>query len=138
MNRDDTDIDTTQELKETIDEIKACWQKGEHLDMPGAIERARLLVNDLEDGGEDAEEIDREDAIRGHVLVHDLYPRKELHERAIDDASSRLEQFGVPTDEARILWAIVEDGVLHYKIEHENIPTIDYGRSVDAETDALD
>ena len=138
MNQNDTDPDTTQELKEAIDEIKACWQKGEYLDMPGPIERARLLVNDLEDGGEDAEEIDREDAIRGYVLVHDLYPREELHERAIEDASPSLEQFGVPTDEARIRWAIVEDGVLHYKIEHENIPPIDYGRSVDVETDALD
>ena len=130
MNQNDIDAGTEQELKEAIDEIKACWQKGEYLDMPEPIERARLLASQL-GGGEDDTEVDREDCLRGTVLVNDLYPREELHDRAMADASTRLEQFGVPTDEAEFRWAMVEDGVLHYKIEHENIPTIDYGRSVD-------
>ena len=127
-----SDDDTTQELKEVIDEIKACWQQGEYLDMPGPIERARHLVSELEEGESDVE-VDREDCLRGTVLVQDLYPREELHARAIVDASTSLEQFGVPTDEAELRWAMVEDGVLHYKIEHDNIPPIEYGRSVDTD-----
>ncbi|MWV41052.1 hypothetical protein GRS80_15230 [Natrialba sp. INN-245] len=48
--------------------------------------------------------------------VHDLYPRDEIRERAIDDAAADLEQFRVPEDKVEIRHAMLEDGVLHYKL----------------------
>lgn len=129
---------TEQELEEAIDEIKRCWQKGEYFEMPGPIERARSLVSELGDEPNRADDHDREDCIRGYTAVHDLYPWGEIRERAIDDAADGLEQFDVPEDEVEIRHAMLEGGVLHYKLEHENIPTIDYGCSVDPGVDRND
>ncbi|OLZ39094.1 hypothetical protein A6E15_19210 [Natrinema saccharevitans] len=122
-----TNDETLQELQDTLDEIKDRWQRGETMELPGPIERARSLAADLEGGDDDH---DREDCIRGTVMVEDCYPREELHERALDDAASGLAEFGVTPAEASIRWAMVEDGVLHYKVEHEAIPPIDYGRPI--------
>ena len=130
---DQSEKDTVQELQETIEEIKDLWQRGETLEMPEPIERARALADDLDNA--ESDETDREDAVRGHVAVHDLYPHEELHERAIEDAAEDLETFDVPAEEAKIRYACVEDGVLHYKIEHENIPTIDYGYELPDDAD---
>ena len=122
-----SDDETIRELREAVDELKALWQQGETMVMPGPIERARSLVSDLE---RDDDTRDREDCIRGTVMVEDCYPREELHERALSDAADGLAEFGVTPDDASIRWAMVEDGVLHYKVEHEDIPPIDYGRPV--------
>jgi len=89
--------------------------------------RPQPLAADLETGDDDR---DREDCIRGTVMVEDCYPREKLHERALSDAADGLAEFGVAPAEASIRWAMVEDGVLHYKVEHEAIPPIEYGRLV--------
>lgn len=120
--------ETVRELKDTLDEIKDLWQQGETVDLPGPIEQARSLAADLESGAD--LDTDREDCVRGTVRVEDCYPREELHERALADAERELAQFGVSPADASIRWAMVEDGVLHYKIKHEDIPPIDYGPAV--------
>lgn len=136
MAAEQSNSGTVRELKEAIEQIKDHWQKGEYFEMPGPIERARSLASDLDsDGDSSSNERDREDCIRGHTAVHDLYPWDEIRNRAIEDASADLDQFGVPKDEVEIRYAMLDDGVLHYKLEHEDIPTIDYGRSVDTEGD---
>jgi hypothetical protein len=129
----DTDA-AIEQLQSELDELKDKWQKGETAKMAGPLQTAIDLADRLEDderSDEDGEPSEhevreREDVIYDTVVVHDLYPFEELKERAFEDAADDLDHFGVSRQEAEVRWMAVEDGVLHYKIEGDRIPTIGY------------
>lgn len=120
--------EAVDELREAVERIKEVFQKeGGPPKLAAPIEDARHQIKQLESHDDDGDDSDREDAIRGTAHVHDLYPIDELKQRALEEAESGLDQFDVPKDEAEFRYMMVEDGILHFKIEHENIPTIQYG-----------
>lgn len=129
----DTDA-AIEQLQSELDELKDKWQKGETAKMAGPLQTAIDLADSLEadepsedDGQPSAHDVaEREDVIYDTVLVDDLYPLEELKERAFEDAADDLEHFDVSRQEAEVRWMAVEDGVLHYKIEGDGIPTIGY------------
>lgn len=134
MSQATTTDDTKEELIDALDELKELYQMAEWAKIPEPLERARHQAELLNDGDNDeSENNDVREYLKGFVQAQDLYPREELHKRAFEDAADDLEKFGISTEEAEIRWLIVEDGVLHYEIEHQDIPRIRDDRHYDTE-----
>jgi len=82
---------------------------------------AFMLVGDwLEGADTGVEERDNSDTMSGSFVARDLYPdRDELHSRIMEDARERYAPLPVGDfSEVELTYAGMEDGVVHYRIEH--------------------
>lgn len=78
----------------------------------------------------DTHHVYREDCLNESTVAEDLYPREKIHERiknhAAENNATLLDARGIDADELDVRWCMFEDGVIHYKVTHERIPTIEY------------
>jgi hypothetical protein len=123
----DTNI---EELQNELDTIKELWQKDRTLEMPEHIERARTLAADLSEPHDKnrGKVWYQEDCVHGSFVAKDLYPREELKQRIQQEAAEQhhelLEFFELEPEGLEIRWMTFEDGVVIYKLTHDDIPVI--------------
>lgn len=95
----------------------------------------RLLgsVGDESADGElpkDGETWYREDCLPGAVVAQDLYPREEIEERVREHAAEQnaplLDAHDIDPSDLEIRWCTFGDGVLLYKLTHEDMPVIEH------------
>lgn len=79
---------------------------------------------------EDGETWYREDCIPGSTLAQDIYPREEIEDRVREHAAEQyaglLDAHGIDPSDLEIRWCTFEDGVLLYKLTHEEMPVIEH------------
>lgn len=113
---------TVQKLRKEVDHIKRLWQQGDTLEMPGHIERARSLVSDLEDAGEDGDDSDLGEGCRHRIALTEMIEHEEICARIREDASERFSPLPdgseASLDEWNIEYWVIEDNVLHYRVSH--------------------
>lgn len=114
-----SDDETVQELQDTLDELKDLWQRGETMEMPGPIERARALAAGLESGDEGSPV---EQGSRGHVLVSETVDYELIETRIREDATNRFSPLpdgtAVDPDGWDIEYWVIEDICVHYRVDH--------------------
>lgn len=85
---------------------------------------------DVELATEEGDTWYREDCIHGSTTAHDIYPREEIEERIREHAYERnkplLDTYNIAADDLEVRWCTFEDGVLIYKLTHEDMPTIEH------------
>lgn len=80
--------------------------------------------------GQDRETWYREDCIPGATVAEDLYPREEIEtrvrEHAAEEYANLLDAHDIDPNDLEIRWSSFEDGVLSYKLTHDEMPVIEH------------
>jgi len=70
----------------------------------------------------------KEDCLHSTVLAEELYNRDAIHARIKEHASDRyadmLESLEITADKLSVRWCMIEDGVIHYKVTHPDMPEL--------------
>lgn len=122
-----------ERLEEALNELKDCYQRGDFVEMAAPIEDARAAARCLDERDGHSQDVEvryREDCLSDSVVAQDLYPRERIHDRVLEhcrEGNARfLDELSIDADELDIRWCAIEDGVLHYKVTHEDLPEIEY------------
>jgi len=117
-----TESTTLSDLEETIEKLKRCYQQGRYHDMPAAIERARSQMQALQTEDSDTE---TDSGLREYTKAEDLISdRPQIHRRIRKHATKRFSPLPdgsrADPDDWDIRWWMIEDGVLHYHVDHSD------------------
>jgi len=115
---------TLEDLETALDDIKDCWQRGDTLEIPAPLERARALISDLQAADDPLENYEE-----GHVesvLVTDMIDYGLIHSRIRQDATEEFSPLPgaivVDPGEWVIDYWLIEDNCVHYRVTHPDSP----------------